>query len=224
MSNLYSVIGTSTPEHLLSDPLNGHPIAVPLEPGNGKIVRGMLLYRKTSGLWAPAGTSQISTSYALAVLNEEIDTGASVGADSVAENAAAYQTGRFIDGKVKYDNSGTPTAVTAAHKVVLGLQGIFFDQSVESAPELDNGAYKITYVANNGLTGDSAEADVVAVKLAGASYTILNNSDSSLGFTAPATKSFSKWNTKADGSGTDYAAAATYSTDADLKLYAVWAT
>lgn len=221
MSNLYGIIGTSTPEHLLSDPLNGHPIAVPLEPGNGELARGTLLYRKSNGLWAPAGNSQISTSYAFAVLNEAVDTGATVGATAVAENAAAYQTGRFIDGKVKYDNSGTPTAVTAAHKVVLALAGIFFDQSVESAPEFDNGAYTITYVANN--SADPAEPDVVAVKLAGASYTILNNSDSSLGFTAPATKTFSKWNTKADGTGTDYAAAATYSTDADLTLYAVWA-
>ena len=221
MSNLYGIIGTSTPEHLLSDPLNGHPIAVPLEPGNGELARGTLLYRKSNGLWAPAGNSQISTSYAFAVLNEAVDTGATVGATAVAENAAAYQTGRFIDGKVKYDNSGTPTAVTAAHKVVLALAGIFFDQSVESAQEFDNGAYTITYVANN--SADPAEPDVVAVKLAGASYTILNNSDSSLSFTAPDTKSFSKWNTKADGSGTDYAAAATYSTDADLKLYAVWA-
>ena len=221
MSNLYGIIGTSTPEHLLSDPLNGHPIAVPLEPGNGELARGTLLYRKSNGLWAPAGNSQISTSYAFAVLNEAVDTGATVGTTAVAENAAAYQTGRFIDGKVKYDNSGTPTAVTAAHKVVLALAGIFFDQSVESAQEFDNGAYTITYVANN--SADPAEPDVVAAKLAGASYTILNNSDSSLSFTAPATKSFSKWNTKADGTGTDYAAAATYSTDADLTLYAVWA-
>ena len=36
-------------------------------------------------------------------------------------------------------------------------------------------------------------------------------------------ESFSKWNTKADGSGTDYAAAASYTADADLTLYAVWA-
>ena len=223
MSNLYGIIGTSTPEHLLSDPLNGHPIAVPLEPGNGELARGTLLYRKSNGLWAPAGNSQISTSYAFAVLNEAVDTGATVGATAVAENAAAYQTGRFIDGKVTYDNSGTPTKVTAAHKVVLALMGIYFDQSVDSAEEFDNGAYTITYKANNGLTGDNAEADVVAAKLAGASYTILNNSDSSLSFTAPATKSFSKWNTKADGTGTDYAAAATYSTDADLVLYAIWA-
>lgn len=33
---------------------------------------------------------------------------------------------------------------------------------------------------------------------------------------------FSKWNTKNDGSGTSYNAGATYSTDADLTLYAIW--
>ena len=222
MANIYGIIGTSTPEHLLADPLNARPIAVPLEPGNGELKRGMVLYRKASGLWAPAGTSQISTSYALAVLNENVDTGSGVDGDTVAENAAAYQTGRFISGKVKYDNSGTPTEVTAAHKVVLGLQGIFFDQSVESAPEMDNGTYKITYHANN--SANPAEADVVKYKMAGATYTVLNNTDDSLGFTAPAGKTFSKWNTKANGSGTDYAAASTYSTDADLDLYAVWAS
>jgi len=222
MSKLYDVIGVSTPEHLLSDPLNAHPIAIPLEPGNGEIPRGMLVYRKASGLWAPAGTSQISTSYMLAIMNEKVDTGNSVGENAVAENAAAYQTGRFISGKVKYDNSGTPTDVTAAHKVVLGLQGIFFDQSVDSADEFDNGTYTITYHANN--EADPAEADVKNYKVAGATYTVLNNTDASLSFTAPATKTFKKWNTKANGSGTDYAAAATYSTDADLDLYAVWGT
>ena len=218
MANLYGTIGQSTPEHLLADPLNARPIAIPMEPGNGTVKRGMVVYRKASGFWAPAGSAAITTSNLLAVLNEEIDTGEG----TVAENAAAYQTGRFIDGKVFYDNSGTPTAVTAAHKVALAKQGIFFDQSVESAPEFDNGGYTITYKANNGVT--PAEADVEDVKLAATDYTILNNSDAKLGFTAPATKSFSKWNTKADGSGTDYAAAATYSTDADLTLYAVWAS
>lgn len=221
MSNLYETIGTSTPEHLLADPMYAHPIAVPMEMGNGLIARGTLLYRKANGLWAPAATSQVSSSYAFAVLNEKVDTGESVGASAVAPVAAAYQTGRFIDGKVTYYNTSASEyqSVGAAQKQVLGLQGIFFDQSMESAEEFDNGVYKITYKANNSTT----EADVVKTKLPGASYTVLNNSDSSLSFTAPETKSFSKWNTKADGSGTDYAAAATYSTDADLTLYAVWA-
>ena len=217
MSNLYGIIGTSTPEHLLADPLNGRPIAIPVEPGNGEIPRGAIMYRKDSGFWAPATTSQLTTGYLLAVLNEAIDSGTGM----VAENAAAYETGRFIAGKVLYNDSGEYKAVTAAYVPALAKQGIFFDQSVESAPEFDNGGYTITYVANNGA--DPAEPDVKVGKLAGASHTVLANSDSKLGFTAPATKTFSKWNTKADGTGPDYAAAATYSTDADLTLYAVWA-
>jgi len=216
MSDLYKVIGTKSYANLLADPLGADVIAVPLEPGNGELDAGALLYRKANGLYAPAGTSQISTSYNLVVLKEAVDTG-SVGVGVVAENGAAYRAGIFIDGAVKL-SSGT---LTAAHKIVLRMQGIKFDPD-ETAASFDNGSYTITYVANNAVT--PAEADVVDVKIAGADYTVLNNSDSKLSFTAPATKSFSKWNTAADGSGTDYAAAATYSTDADLKLYAVWAT
>lgn len=33
---------------------------------------------------------------------------------------------------------------------------------------------------------------------------------------------FSKWNTKSDGTGTNYNSGASYSTDADLTLYAIW--
>lgn len=84
----------------------------------------------------------------------------------------------------------------------------------------DVASVNIIYKPNN----STAEADVVKTAEYGSTYTILNNSDSSLGFTAPATKSFSKWNTKADGTGTDYAAAASYTANADLTLYAVWAS
>ena len=68
-----------------------------------------------------------------------------------------------------------------------------------------------------------AEADVVKTEIAGATHNVLNNSDASLSFTAPSGKSFSKWNTKADGSGTDKAAASTITMTADVVLYAVWA-
>jgi phenylalanyl-tRNA synthetase beta subunit len=137
---------------------------------------------------------------------------------------ATYPHRIFEVGKVAFlepsDNSGTATAVTAAMKVVLRKQNIVF-LPVMGGAEFDNGSYTITYVANNGAS--PAEEDVQISAVAGDTYTILNNSDSRLGFTAPATKSFSKWNTKADGTGTDYAAAASYTVAADLTLYAVWA-
>lgn len=52
----------------------------------------------------------------------------------------------------------------------------------------------------------------------GSTYTIAANS-----FTAPSGKTFSKWNTKADGTGTEYAANANYTANADLTLFAIWA-
>jgi len=215
MSALYGVVGTSNPDYLLSDPQGADVIAIPCTPGKGVVKRGTVMFRESNGMWSPAASANISTSYMLAVLNQDVDTDAN---PAVAEDAAAYRAGRFINGRVKYDNSGTLTALTDAHKIVLRMQGIVFDMA-NNAAGFDNGSYAITYKANNSTT----EADVVDLKTAGVAYTVLNNSDSKLGFTAPATKSFSKWNTQADGSGTDYAAAATYSTDADLTLYAVWA-
>ncbi len=217
MSELYKKIGESAYAQLLADPQGADVIAIPCEPGNGEIPRGTVMYRKASGLWAPAANGQVSTSYMLAVLNEDVDTGSAVSPTAVAEDAAAYRAGRFVDGKVFL---ASEAALSDANKVVLRLQGIVFSP-MESTGTFHNEAVKITYVANNGAS--PAEADVEIGALYGSSYAILNNSDSKLGFTAPATKSFSKWNTKADGSGTDYAAAATYTANADLTLYAVWA-
>ncbi len=217
MSEIYRTEGTKTYKNLLADPQGADVIAIPCAPGKGDIPAGTIMYRGATGLYEPAASGQISTSYYLVVLAEDIATGASVGVGAVAEDAKAYRAGCFVDGAVTLASNGT---VTAAHKVVLKLQGIVFDVK-ESTGTFHNDSVTITYVANN--SADPAEADVVKAALYGSTYTILNNSDASLSFTAPATKSFSKWNTKADGTGTDYAAAASYTANADLKLYAVWA-
>lgn len=218
MSELYEVIGTSNYTQLLEDPLGADAFGVALVPGKGKLKAGLVLAQNsTTLLWAPAATGDIATTVMLAVLGEDVDTGAP---DSrLAIDAKAYRAGIFVKGVLKYDNSGTPADVTQAHLVVLRQQGIVC-KAKEATGTIDNGTvYTVTYVANNSV--DPAEADYVVYEVKGATHTVLANTVT--GFTAPATKSFSKWNTKADGSGTDKAAAATISISADVTLYAVWA-
>lgn len=70
--------------------------------------------------------------------------------------------------------------------------------------------YDIVYVTGDGTNVASQE------KTKGTSITLSTTIPTRNGF------AFSKWNTASDGSGTSYNAGATYSTDADLILYAIW--
>ena len=70
--------------------------------------------------------------------------------------------------------------------------------------------YDIVYVTGDGTNVTSQE------KTKGTAITLSSTIPTRNGFT------FSKWNTASDGSGTNYNAGATYSTDADLTLYAIW--
>lgn len=207
---LYGKIGENLPMELLEDVTGLNKIAVPVEPGNGVIPAGMILYRKSTGLWAPAEDDQITANYALCVLGQEVDTDANM---TVAEDVYAFIHGNFIRGKVVLKNDDT---ITAALELVLRQQGIVI-KPMADGKEFTNYRQVITYKANNSTT----EADYTAYEMHGATHTVLANTVT--GFTAPSTKSFSKWNTKADGSGTDYSAAGTYTANADLTLYAVWA-
>lgn len=218
MSDLYGVIGQKDYSNLLYDPAGADVISIPMLPGKGKVPAGMIVVRDGStGLWEPAGTSDIATNKMLAIMKEEADTGAP--SSSLAIDGAAYRAGCFVDGVATYDDSGTPTEITAAHKVVLRLQNIVF-KAKDEVGTIDNGTvYSVTYVANNGA--DPAEADYVVYEVKGATHTVLANTVT--GFTAPSGESFSKWNTKADGTGTDKAAAATISISENVTLYAVWA-
>lgn len=204
--SMYEVIGVNNPEYLLADPQCADVIAIPCEPGNGLVKRGTVMYRKASGMYAPAATANVTASNMLVVLDESVDTDAN---KAVAEDARAYRGGRLIYGRVTL---ASDAALTAANIAVLRGQGIVFDQ-MDTAAEFANGKATITYKANGG-TG----ADVVAYADYGSAYSIAANT-----FTAPSSKSFSKWNTKANGTGTDYAAAASYTANADLTLYAIWA-
>lgn len=136
MSELYSKIGEKGYSNLLADPQGADVFAIPCEPGNGSIPRGTVMYRKSSGLWAPAASANVTTENMLAVLNEDIEAGTAPasGVVAVAEDAAAYRAGCFVDGCVKL---AAGAALTDAHKVVLRQQGIVFDK-MESTGTFDN--------------------------------------------------------------------------------------
>ena len=204
---LYSVIGTKTYKNLLADPKGADPISVNVKPGQGALAAGQLLYRNSSGLYEKAAQANVSTSYDVVVLAEDLaeNTGA------VADVATAFRAGCFIDGAIFY-TAGTP--LTAGEKLALRQLNIVTDPDADAAGFAS--AFSVTYKANGG-TG----ADYVVQEAAGATHTVLANTVTE--FTAPSGKAFSKWNTKADGSGTDKAAAATITMSEDVTLYAVWA-
>lgn len=210
METIFNVIGSKTYKNLLADPKGADLITVPVYPNAAALAAGSLLTRNSAGLWEPIASGSIADNVELVVLMEDLP----INDTAVATDATAARAGCFIDGVVKESGGSAPTA---AQKLILRKQGIVFKPDVTATPFANS--YTVTYVPNNGTTEES----VVKTEIAGATHTVLNNSDASLSFTAPATKSFSKWNTAADGSGTDKAAASTITMTADVVLYAVWA-
>lgn len=210
METIFNVIGSKTYKNLLADPKGADLITVPVYPNVSALSAGALLTRNSAGLWQPIASGSIADNVELVVLMEDVPANDT----AIATDATVARAGCFIDGVVKESGGNAPTA---AQKLILRKQGIVFKPDVTADPFANS--YTVTYVPNNGTTEES----VVKTEIAGATHTVLNNSDASLSFTAPATKSFSKWNTAADGSGTDKAAASTITMTADVVLYAVWA-
>lgn len=210
METIFNVIGSKTYKNLLADPKGADLITVPVYPNVSALSAGALLTRNSAGLWQPIASGSIADNVELVVLMEDVPANDT----AIATDATVARAGCFIDGVVKESGGNAPTA---AQKLILRKQGIVFKPDVDATAFANS--YTVTYVPNNGTTEDS----VVKTEIAGATHTVLNNSDTSLSFTAPAGKSFSKWNTKADGSGTDKAAASTITMTADVVLYAVWA-
>lgn len=119
--SLFKTVGTKEPAYLLADPQGLDTIAIPCEPGNGIVAMGTVMYRKATGLWAPAAAANVVSTNQLAVLGETVDTAANA---TIAEDAKAYRGGRFINGKVTL---AAGAVVTDAHKVTLRTMGILFD-------------------------------------------------------------------------------------------------
>lgn len=122
--SLYETIGTRSYENLLAD-VNAETIAINMEPGNGVVKRGTIVYRKSTGFWAAAAAGDAVITNQLAVLDETVDTAGIPGTGSTtAAVARAFRTGCFLDGKVTL---AADAAVTDAVKVVLRAQGIVFN-------------------------------------------------------------------------------------------------
>ena len=136
MSAMYDVIGTQAYVNLLADPQGADVISIPCEPGNGDITMGTVMYRKASGMYAPAAAANAIATNQLVVLGENVATGTAPasGVVAVAEDAAAYRAGIFVDGAVKL---AAGAALTDAIKVVLRGQNIVFDKK-ESVETFDN--------------------------------------------------------------------------------------
>lgn len=198
--SMYEIIGANNPTYLLADPQGAETIAIPCAPNNGVIPRGTVMYRNNNGQYEPAASNNVAVTSMLVILDETVDTTAS----ATAEDARAFRTGRFIIGKVVLASGA---ALSAANIVVLRNQGILFDRMTAIV--------NVTYKANGG-TGSDVTVSVEYMQ----SYTTKAGTI----FTAPASKSFSKWNTKADGSGTDVNASTAITIAEDMELYAIWAS
>lgn len=129
--SLFETIGTSNPEYLMSDPQGADMIAIPCEPGNGTVKRGTVMYRKATGMYAPAAAANVISTNSLVVLDESVDTSADA---TVAEDARAYRAGRLIAGKVTL---AADAAVTPDLALILRQQGIVLDQ-MEGTAEFNN--------------------------------------------------------------------------------------
>lgn len=138
MGNLYGTVASYTPQYLLADNENADRIAVSIEPGNGTLTRGQVLYRKSGVLYAPAAAAQVTAANDLVILDEEVDTTES---ETVAQAAGAFRAGHMLAGKVKIANGAALADITAAQALVLRQQGIVidpFDDWTGALREADN--------------------------------------------------------------------------------------
>ena len=162
MENLFGTIGTHEPSYLLASNFDTDAIAISVEPGNGTIPAGAVMYRKSGVLYAPASSANIASNNNLVVLRDDVDTTTNA---AVAVAAAAYRKAKFLAGRVLYNDSGEYKAITSAHAIVLREQNLElspFDNWEEDAVEADNRvALAITVTAGS---NGSASADKQTAK------------------------------------------------------------
>lgn len=120
--------------------------------------------------------------------------GVFTGTFSISENGAATKAIPVVFSNFNYDNGHTSTTT------------VTFSVDVPAWT-----SYTVYYNANGGSGAPSSQT-----KWKDQSLTLRTSKPTRTGYT------FSKWNTKSDGSGTSYSSGATYTYNGGVTLYAIW--
>lgn len=137
----------------------------------------------------------------------------------VAGTSKSISLSHYIDFNSSWKNFGATDTTWS------GLSGtsISITVTMPSADEAFGGAkftgkvtmswdtYTVSYEANGG-----SGAPISQTKTYGTALTLSSTKPTRTGYT------FSKWNTKSDGSGTSYSAGGSYTSNSALTLYAIW--
>ena len=118
----------------------------------------------------------------------------------------------FVNWNTKSDGSGTSYASGATYNTNANIT-LYAIWKANSSGGDTTTKYTVSYNANGGSGAPGNQ-----VKTKGSNLKLSSTKPTRSGF------AFVNWNTKSDGTGKSYAPSATYSTDANLTLYAIWKT
>lgn len=135
------------------------------------------------------------------------------GTDLKLSNTKPTRSGyTFVNWNTKSDGSGTNYASGATYNTNANIT-LYAIWKTNSSGGDTTTKYTVSYNANggSGVPGNQ-------VKTHGSNLKLSSTKPTRSGYT------FVNWNTKGDGTGKSYVPGATYSTDANLTLYAIWKT
>ena len=118
----------------------------------------------------------------------------------------------FVNWNTKSDGGGTSYTSGATYNKNANIT-LYAIWKTNSSGGDTTTKYTVSYNANGGSGAPGNQ-----VKTHGSNLKLSSTKPTRSGFT------FVNWNTKSDGSGTSYAPGSTYSTNANLTLYAIWKT
>lgn len=135
------------------------------------------------------------------------------GTDLKLSNTKPTRSGyTFVNWNTKSDGSGINYASGATYNTNANIT-LYAIWKTNSSGGDTTTKYTVSYNANGGSGTPSNQT-----KIQGTNLVLSSTKPTRSGYT------FVNWNTKGDGTGKSYAPGATYSTDANLTLYAIWKT